>query len=72
MVVPSIDIPVTSVIYEGIAVERSRVANEKAMTLLNESVPFDLILIDMQMPVMDGCEALAGCTAIDIIIPSWL
>lgn len=40
-----------------ILAENGMIAIEKFQTALQEDAPFDLILMDMQMPVMDGLES---------------
>jgi two-component system, sensor histidine kinase and response regulator len=43
--------------YQVIIAENGKLAYEKAMATLKQGRPFGLILMDMQMPVMDGYEA---------------
>jgi two-component system, sensor histidine kinase and response regulator len=43
--------------FQVIVAENGQVACEKALAALNEGNPFDMILMDMQMPIMEGHEA---------------
>ena len=51
--------------------ENGQVACDKALAALNEGKPFDLILMDMQMPVMEGYEATRRLRAAGYTGPSW-
>jgi CheY-like chemotaxis protein len=42
---------------EVTVVENGKLATEEALAALDSSDPFDVILMDMQMPIMDGYEA---------------
>ena len=43
--------------FQVTVAENGQVACEKALAALQEGKPYDMILMDMQMPVMEGCEA---------------
>lgn len=43
--------------YEVTLAENGRVAEELALASLREGAPFDVILMDMEMPEVDGCQA---------------
>jgi two-component system, sensor histidine kinase and response regulator len=43
--------------FDVTVAENGQIACEKALAAVNEETPFDLILMDMQMPVMEGYEA---------------
>ena len=46
--------------FQVTVVENGQIACDRAMAALGAGTPFDLILMDMQMPVMDGYEATRG------------
>jgi two-component system, sensor histidine kinase and response regulator len=52
-----ISLILTKVGYQVTIAENGQVGYDKAMASLNEGNPYDLILMDMQMPVMDGYAA---------------
>ncbi|MGB2987214.1 MAG: response regulator [Phycisphaerae bacterium] len=51
------DMAMSDRLVEVTIAENGQVAVEKALAALNEGEPFDVILMDMQMPVLDGYEA---------------
>ena len=43
--------------FQVTVAENGQVACDKALAAFSEGKPYDMILMDMQMPVLEGCEA---------------
>lgn len=57
-------------ILERMGLQVSSVTNgREAVSLVSSSAPFDLVLMDIQMPVMSGLDALQELRAMDIRCP---